>query len=143
MIRDTLATFTTQEKSVKEIEDLIAEREGQFFVATEGTALTGFVTFGPFRSGPGYAETCEHSIVVAPAAQGQQIGGRLMHHAETAARARGYHVMVAAISGANLLAVEFHTVHKFTTVGHLPEVGQKAGQRLDLILMQKNLMTDR
>lgn len=139
MIRDTNATFTTEEKPVPAIEALVAERPGRFFVAEDQATLRGFVTFGPFRSGPGYAATCEHSVIIDPKAHRGGLGRALMMRAQEAASAAGLRIMVAAISGANPQAVAFHRALGFAKVGHMPQVGRKGGQLLDLILMQKNL----
>ena len=139
MIRDTLATFTTELKTTQAIHQTLNDRPGAFFVAEQAGAMLGFVTFGPFRGGPGYAATCEHSIIVAPDAQGQGAGRALMARAIEAARRMDQHIMIAAISSANPDAVEFHAKQGFDHVGHLPQVGRKSGQWLDLILMQKNL----
>lgn len=139
MIRDSLATFTTTEKTSQEIATVIEERAGAFFVAEEAGAAAGFVTFGAFRGGPGYAATVEHSIVLGEAAQGRGLGRALMARAEQAAAAQGRHVMVAAISSANPGAVAFHAALGFSEVGRMPEVGRKRDQWLDLILMQKVL----
>ena len=67
MIRDTLATFTTQEKTSDEIKSLIAARAGAFWVA-ESAQVDGFTTFGPFRAGPGYSATAEHTIILSQTA---------------------------------------------------------------------------
>ncbi len=140
MITGSLATFTTIEKTEADILDLIAARNGAFRVADEN-GVQGFVTFGPFRAGPGYAATVEHTIVLNPGAQGRGVGRALLDGAMTAAADMGHHVMIAAISSANPQAVAFHAALGFTQTGHLPEVGRKAGQWLDLILMQKTLTT--
>lgn len=142
MIRDTLATFTPVEKSVDEIRGLVAAQPAGFFVATGRSGITGFATFGSFRSGPGYAATVEHSVIIAPKAQGSGVGRALMARLEQAAGEQGVRVMVAAISGANESATVFHTRLGFVQVGRLPQVGYKNGQWLDLILMQKNLTAD-
>ena len=139
MIRDSLATFTTVEKTAEDITALIDSRADAFFVAEQGGAVAGFVTFGAFRGGPGYAATVEHSIVLSPAARGEGLGRVLMARAEAAAAAQGRHVMVAAISSANPGAVSFHAALGFAQVGLMPEVGRKRDQWLDLILMQKVL----
>lgn len=139
MIRDTLATFTTVEKTPDDITALIAARAGAFWISDPGAGLAGFMTFGPFRAGPGYARTVEHSIIVAPASQGQCLAARLMQAGEDGARALGHHIMIAAISSENPRALRFHHRLGYRQVGHLTEVGQKAGRWLDLILMQKNL----
>ncbi len=138
MIRNSLATFTTEEKTIAAIEELIAARTQSFWVAGTGS-IGGFVTYGPFRSGPGYAATVEHSIILKPHAQGRGMGRALMECAGKHAQAQGIHTMIAAISSANPDAVGFHSALGFVQTGHLPQVGRKAGQWLDLILMQKTL----
>jgi len=67
------------------------------------------------------------------------LGLQLMTRLERAALARDLHVLVAAISAANPGAVAFHARLGFDRVAHMPQVGRKAGQWLDLILMQKIL----
>ena len=137
MIRDTLATFTTQEKSIADIAVMLTERDQSFWVVEDECRLLGFVTYGPFRSGPGYGATVEHTIVLGPDTQGQGIGHKIMQHALEGAHGQGHHVIVAAISGANPRAVAFHSRLGFEQVAHMPQVGRKGGQWLDLILMQK------
>ena len=138
MIHDTLATFTTVALTTAEVAGRIDARKGRFWVAVDATdTAQGFVTFGPFRSGPGYAATVEHTIILDRTVQGAGLGHALMALAETGARDLGHHVMVAAISSANPAAIRFHTSRGFVQTGHLPQVGRKADQWLDLILMQK------
>lgn len=140
MIRDTLATFTTVEKSPEVVEALMAQRPDAFWVA-EDKKLLGFITYGPFRDGLGYAATVEHSIILAPSAQRKGVGRALMRHAMQAAEDQGYRVMVAGISSANPGAIAFHASLGFTKTGHMPDVGRKNGHWLDLILMQKTLQS--
>ena len=139
MIRDTLATFTSTEKTESAVREMVAERDGAFFLIEQKTDIAGFVTFGPFRSGPGYSATVEHSLIVHPGKQGGGLGRTLMTKAIEAASSQSKHAMVGAISGANPAAIAFHEAMGFQEVGRLPEVGRKAGQWLDLVLMQKNL----
>ena len=54
MIRETLFTFTTEEKSPGGIAAMIKDRPGAFWVA-DAPEPVGFVTYGQFRAGPGYA----------------------------------------------------------------------------------------
>ncbi len=69
------------------------------------------------------------------------MGRALMDAALSAAKAKGQHVMVAAISSANPAAAAFHAHLGFAEAGRLAQVGRKNGQWLDLILMQK-MLTD-
>lgn len=138
MIRDTMFTFTSAEKTLEEVAVLIDERSEAFWVA-EADCVAGFVTFGPFRAGLGYVRTVEHTVIVAKHFEGRGIGASLMAQAEKAAQDQGVHVMVAGISGANEAAVTFHSKLGFVQTGRMPEVGRKQGKWLDLILMQKSL----
>lgn len=140
MIRDTDATFTTQEKQIDDIAALIAARKGAFWVA-DAKGLHGFVTYGAFRDGPGYAATVEHTIILAQAAQGRGVGRMLMRRAIEGAQTQGHHVMIAAISGTNPGAIIFHRKLGFEQTARMPQVGRKGGRWLDLILMQKIIST--
>lgn len=139
IIRETLVTFTTNERSVESIVADIKARGPGFLVAEHEGEVIGFATYGPFRSGPGYAQCREHSIQLAPEVRGSGLGRLLMTKLQEAAQAERVHVLIAGISSANPAAVAFHAALGFAEVGHLPEVGFKWGQRLDLVLMQKIL----
>ena len=139
IIRGSLITFTTRERSEGEIAADIAARGPGFVVAEANKEVVGFATFGPFRAGPGYAGTVEHSIQLAPEARGHGLGRALMERLERVARDNEIHVMVAAISGANPDGIAFHAAMGFVHAGRMPEVGFKAGRWLDLVLMQKIL----
>ena len=137
MIAETTDTFTTVPKTVAGISALIAERP--VIVAEQEGRFAGFATFGPFRSGPGYAQTVEHTILVTPQARGAGVAQILMTNLEDEARRAGHHVMVAGISASNRRAIRFHAGLGFAEVARMPEVGEKWGQKLDLVLMQKIL----
>ena len=77
IIRDTLNTFTTEEKTIIALETAISaaglENRG-YFIAEDAVGLLGFCTYFQFRGGPGYRHTMEHSIILAPRAMRQGIG---------------------------------------------------------------------
>ena len=139
IVRDTLFTFTTDQRSVESVAADIRTRGPAFLVAETGGDVVGFATCGPFRAGPGYAHCREHTIVLTPRARRQGVGRTLMQMLEVAAKAENVHVLVAGISSANPAAIAFHAAIGFAQVGLMPEVGTKWGQRLDLVLMQKIL----
>jgi len=138
IIRDTTITFASDEKSEAEIAAQIAEAEA-YLVACDGGQLLGFASFGPFRKGPGYGLVKEHSICLAQGARGAGLGARLLSALEDTARAQGVTHMIAGVSGENPAGQKFHARHGYESVGHLPEIGQKFGRRIDLVLMQKSL----
>ncbi|WP_085864861.1 GNAT family N-acetyltransferase [Pseudooctadecabacter jejudonensis] len=138
LIADTNMTFSPLEKTADQVAELIAERPC-FLVAESSELILGFVTYGPFRGGPGYAHTAEHSIMVDPLSKGQGAGRALMLAAMKHARANGIHVLVAGVAGENVAARAFHKQLGFAEVGKMPEVGRRWDRWLDLVLMQKRL----
>ena len=141
-IRDTVTTFTTVEKTAVGLATEIAERQAKgfpFLVAEEGGVIMGFATYGPFRGGPGYAYTAEHSIMLRTDAMGRGLGRQLMTALESRACAAGLRVLIGGLSGENTAAKAFHSALGFEVVGILPETGRKFDRWLDLILMQKRL----
>ncbi|MEM1273556.1 MAG: N-acetyltransferase family protein [Pseudomonadota bacterium] len=133
-IRDSVATFTTKPKYVADIEALIKSQP--VWIAKE---RTGFASYGPFRPGPGYAKTAEHSIYLSPEHTGKGLGRLLMDAVETHASGAGLHCLIAGLSGENRAAIAFHSALGFQTVGRIAEAGWKFNRWHDLVLMQKFL----
>jgi phosphinothricin acetyltransferase len=135
MIRNTTATFTSTEKTMSDLRALLAARAQAFLVAEISGTVAGFVTWGTFRAGDGYAHTAEHTIITASAGRGT--GRALLEAAMNNARAQGIHVMVAGIGGENTAAIAFHRAMGFAMTGQLPQVGRKSGRWHDLVLMSR------
>ncbi|MEX0350494.1 MAG: N-acetyltransferase family protein [Paracoccaceae bacterium] len=142
MVRGSLSTFSTEERDPASVAEQISQNAYRFLVAEEAGSVLGYATYKPFRHGPGYRHSMEHSISLAPAAHGRGIGRSLMARLEAIAAGDGVHVMIAGISGANPGAIAFHTALGYVEVGHMPQVGRKWDQWLDLVLMQKILAAD-
>ncbi len=140
LIRDSHVTFNSEQKTVKMLCCDLANKAAlnhPFLVATDGDAVLGFATYGRFRASNGYDRTMEHTIILPAQSHGKGLGRRLMTALEDHARAAGVHVLVAGISHRNPAGLRFHAAVGFAEVGRMPEVGQKFGQRYDLVLMQK------
>ena len=138
LILHSVVTFNSIAKAPRDVCDMIRDRPC-FLVAEVVGAAVGFVTYDQFRGGVGYAHTMEHTIILAPEAQGQGAGRALMLAAMEHARARQVHSLVAGVSGENAAGVTFHANLGFEQVAVLPEVGRKFGRWMDLVLMQKRL----
>jgi L-amino acid N-acyltransferase len=139
IIDDTLITFTSENKIPSAIAADIETRGPGFQVAEREGEVIGFATYFPFRGGPGYAFTKEHSIQFSPKARGMGMGRALMQRLERAAMDEQVHSLWAGISSENPAGIAFHGRIGFKEIARLPEVGRKNDQWLDLILMRKIL----
>ena len=142
IIRDTTVTFNSVEKSPTDVTAMIDARHvaGQaFLVARQGDDLLGFATYGAFRSGSGYANTVEHTVVLSDQARGKGVGRALLEALESHARTNGIHSMIASVAEENTTAIAFHKALGFEQVAHIPEAGRKFGRWLDVVFLQKIL----
>ena len=142
LIRETTITFSSEEKTEDSLTAMIEGRRAlghEFFVACEGADLLGFASYAQFRSGNGYAQAMEHTIILAASARGRGVGRALMSRVADHARAGGAHTLFAGVSAENPEAVRFHQAMGFQTLSRIPEAGRKFGRWLDLILMMKFL----
>ncbi len=141
-IRETAITFTTVEKDARGLADEIKRQQSSarpYLVACEGDGVLGHASYGPFRAGPGYAFTVEHTVIVAPDGWGKGVAQALMASLEARAQQDGIHSMIAGISHENPRAVAFHQKLGYRVVATVPEAGYKFGRWMDLVLMQKLL----
>lgn len=142
VIRDSFVTFNAAEKTGGEIATLIDDTRGAghgFLVCEANGGIAGFGLYTQFRKGVGYARTVEHTILLAPDAQGRGAGRALLAALEDHARAGGAHTIFAGVSAANPAGRAFHAACGYVEVVTLREVGFKKGRWLDLHLMQKHL----
>ena len=142
VIRDTAVTFSSEEKTADGLAAMIADRRAagrEFLVAEADGQVAGFATYAQFRAGNGYAHAMEHTIILAPGAQGRGLGRALIAAVEDHARAGGAHTLFAGVSGENAAGIAFHDRVGFRTVARIPEAGRKFGRWLDLVLMMKFL----
>lgn len=136
VINNSMATFTTATKTDAQVA-LDIQPPQACLVVKNADDVVGYARYFPFRPGPGYAHVVEYSIALTQQAQGTGISRDLLHALCRMARQDGKTQLIGAVSGDNQSAIKFHLDNGFEQVGHLPDVGQKWGKSLDLILMQK------
>ena len=141
-IANTTAVWNNTPATLEARTAWMRERQARGFpvlVANDGGKVLGFASFGDFRPFEGYLHTVEHSIYVAPEAQGRGVGKALLAALVERARALGKHVIVGGIEAGNTASIALHTRAGFVETGRLPEVGRKFGRWLDLVFMQRML----
>jgi phosphinothricin acetyltransferase len=109
---------------------LVAELEGY---------VVGFCYASQFRPREGYRFTVEDSIYVRPDCIGHGVGRLLLTELVSQCQAKGCHSIVACICGINVVSVALHESLGFLPVGVLPEAGNKFGEWLRLMIMQRRL----
>jgi L-amino acid N-acyltransferase YncA len=105
--------------------------------------LLGFGTYGSFRNWPAYKYSVEHSIYIKDGERGKGHGKRILQNLVERAEAQGYHTLIAGIDSENTVSIKLHEKLGFNAAGTILQVGYKFGRWLDLVFMQKVLLTPR
>ncbi|MFC5863740.1 GNAT family N-acetyltransferase [Acidicapsa dinghuensis] len=117
----------------------VLDRGLPYLVAELESYIVGYCYASQFRPREGYRFTVEDSIYVRPDCIGHHVGTRLLSQLISECQARGCHSMVACICGINVPSVSLHASLGFREVGLLPEAGNKFGEWLRLLIMQRML----
>ena len=111
-----------------------------WFAAVAEGRLIGYAYAGPYRPRPGYGNTVEDSLYVAPEAQGRGAGHSLLSALIKRCTADGYRQMVAVIGDIrNTASIRLHQSLGFGSIGTLAAVGWKHDRWIDSVLMQRAL----
>jgi L-amino acid N-acyltransferase YncA len=136
------ATFETEvpdEYEMRRRRQAVLDRDLPYLVAVLEDYIVGFCYASQFRPRQGYRFTVEDSIYVRPDCIGHGVGKALLGELISECQAKGCHSMVACICGANVPSVALHESLGFQQVGLLPEAGNKFGEWLRLLIMQRSL----
>ena len=117
----------------------VLDRGWPYLVAELEGYIVGFCYASQFRPREGYRFTVEDSIYVRPDCIGHGVGKMLLGELIAQCRAKGCHSMVACICGVNPVSEHLHASLGFQQVGLLPEAGNKFGEWLRLLIMQRPL----
>ena len=98
---------------------LVAELDGR---------VTGFASSSPFRTRPSYRWTVETGVYLAPEAQGQGLGGKLMARMIGLLTRQGFTSVVAGITLPNPASVALHERLGFAPCATYRETGFKLGE---------------
>lgn len=141
-IRESTATWTTVERSGRAMRKwwMDLRRDGYpTLVATKDGELLGYAAYGRFRTWPGYWRTAENTVYVRTDAQGQGVGRALLTALAARARYQGLANLIGVIGADRAGSLALHKACGYVETGRLPDVGQKFGDVLDMVIMQKRL----
>lgn len=109
------------------------------WVGERGGEIVGWASLSRWSSYEGYDRTCEVSVWIVPGAQRQGLGRQffttLIHFATVA----GFRVILSRIEARNVASLALHHAFGFTVIGTMHKVGEKFGQRLDVVMMELHL----
>jgi L-amino acid N-acyltransferase len=105
-------------------------------VAVAGLTVAGFGSLSQFRDRPAYATTVEDSLYVESAWRAKGVGRLLLDELVALAVARGFHTVIARVSGHNEASIALHRSRGFEPVGVEREVGRKFGRWIDVAVLQ-------
>jgi L-amino acid N-acyltransferase YncA len=141
-VAESTATFeivAPDEREMWRRRQAILDRDLPYLVAELEGYIVGFCYASQFRPREGYRFTVEDSIYVRPDCIGHGVGKMLLAELISECQARGCHSMVACICGVNVSSVALHASLGFQQVGLLPDAGNKFGEWLRLLIMQRHL----
>lgn len=112
-----------------------------YIVAQAHERVLGYAYAGPFRTRAAYRFIAEDSIYIAPDAQGQGVGRRLLAGLIDRCERSGFRQLIAVIGDGdvNTGSVALHASQGFIPCGRLSGSGFKHGRWCDTVLMQRAL----
>ncbi|HVA04285.1 MAG TPA: GNAT family N-acetyltransferase [Acidimicrobiales bacterium] len=134
-------TFDLKPRSTEDQRAWVARHQGAHpaVVAVEGSLVVGFGSLSPFRDRAAYATTVEDSLYVDRAWRGRGVGRLLLDELVALALSRGFHSVIARVSGDNEPSIALHQACGFAMVGVEREVGRKFGHWIDVAVLQRML----
>jgi phosphinothricin acetyltransferase len=142
-VMETVISFELDPPSVADWSEKRSDLEASgwpFLVAVVDGHVIGYAYVAAWRHKPAYRRTVESTIYLAPGHTGLGYGQRLLTELLTSASDAGARQVVAVIADTGSPAsVALHRRRGFREVGRLCDVGFKAEQWLDVVVMQASL----
>jgi phosphinothricin acetyltransferase len=135
------ATFDLEARSLAQQREWAAQFTDPYvlLVAEDAGEVVAWGCLHPFGRKPGYRFTAENSVYVRADRRRQGLGRIVLGALVEAARANGFHTILARIAGENPSSVALHAELGFVEIGHEREVGYKFERWLDVVVMQRRL----
>lgn len=135
-IRESVATFDTEEWSVEKMSERIQALSPAYpyiVFRMPGGKIGGFCYAHPWKEKDAYSRTLETTVYVLPEYTGRGIGKQLMQELIKICRERNFLTLIACITEGNDSSFRLHEKLGFERVSHFKKVGMKFGIYLDVI----------
>jgi phosphinothricin acetyltransferase len=140
-VRESFAAYSEEEVG----EDFFnsAFQSATIFLILEwGKMTVGFGYIKPFRPSASFSHTGLLTYFILPEHTGKGLGTQLYTEMIHQARSHGVTNLIAHISSKNEQSLAFHRKLGFKICGCMESVGEKFGERFDMIWVQKQLDND-
>ena len=141
-IAETLTTFEEQPVTPDDMAARVraAQEAGYcWLVAVEGDAVLGYAYANILKPRSAYRYTAETSVYIDPAHQGRGLGRALYDKLIARLHAANVRHLVGIITIPNPASIALHESLGFAKVAHLPAVGYKFNQWVDVGYWQRDL----
>ncbi len=140
-IRDSTATFDTQEKTRDERRRWFEDHGPRYpiLVAEIDGRVVGWTSLSRWNQKPAYDISAETTFYVATEFRGQGIGRALKGAIIDEARRHGFHSLIALVTSESQASLHLNRNFGFVEVGVLKEIGRKFDRLLDVVILQKVL----
>jgi L-amino acid N-acyltransferase YncA len=140
-VAHTTATWHYHALDEAEMRQLVLsgdKRYGSFIIRLD-SEICGYVSIRQYKTREAYGDTAEIGVYLKNDRRGMGLGDAAVKHIEDFARDKGFHVLIASISGDNESSVRVFERNGFEKCAHYKEVGRKFGKLLDNVVYQKIL----
>lgn len=137
-IRNTNATFDTEEKSISQQQIWFKDHNDQYpvLVFEKEGEIHAWASLSKWSDRCAYDSTAEVSIYVHINHRGKGIGQLLLVALIDEAKKNGLHCLLARITGGNENSIHIHVKNGFKNIGIMKEIGKKFGVYQDVHLLQ-------
>jgi L-amino acid N-acyltransferase YncA len=142
-VLNSTATFDVEPWSTERRDTWFREHTHPYavLIAVRGPDVLGWAALSPFQRKPAYRFTAETSLYVRAEHRGEGTGALLLARLLEVAAGNGFHSVLARIVGDNPASLRLHRRFGFRRVGVEREVGYKFDRWLDVVVMQKLLVS--
>lgn len=139
-VQNTVATFDLEKRTEEKANQWFIVHQNPYYpllVAEKDSRILGWASISPFHPRPAYKSSGEFSIYISPEFQGLGLGKKLLEALCQRAEELGYHTLLGLITGTNKVSLTLAAKLGFEETGRYREVGQKFGQILDVVVVQR------